>query len=118
MKRPLIITLFIILTALLIVGVLVLAVGSKDIYEKTFSLWYFYSTIGLFLSWLVAMYGLWFMKPWAALLCVLTTMVHHLTLLIVGAWSISQLPLLLVPIIIVGWVFRNQLIKIRKSDDI
>ena len=110
MKRPIILSIFTIATSFFIFGVMWIAIMSKGVYENTFGLWYFYATMLLLSLWQISMYGLYCMRFWGAALCISTVSIHQIVLCVAGAWSLSQLPLLVVPLVLVAWLkFTNRL---------
>ena len=99
---------FAVTSSVIIFGVLVIAITSKAVYESTFGEWYFYSTVSLLVVWIVAMAGLLFKQSWSYIAAITVLLVHQVTLIVAGAWELNQLPLLLIPGLLIYWFWSRR----------
>lgn len=102
------------ITALLVLGVLWVHLLSKDAFLANFNKWYFYSTAVLMSGWVVSMAGLFVNKHWAYFLAIAVLVLHQVTLVISGAWQLNQVPMLVLPVLILWW-FKGSSPLIRRS---
>lgn len=117
MKRPLPVYIFTILTSLVVAGVLALAALSKEVYVELFGLWYWYTTIVLLTAWITSMVGVFYLKSWAVIASVNILLAHQIVLVFAGVWSLSRLPMLVVPVAFFVWLHVTKRLTIRLSKD-
>ena len=117
MKRPLPVYIFTILTSLVVAGILALAALSKEVYMELFGLWYWYTTIVLLTAWLVAMVGVFYLRSWAVIASVNVLLAHQIVLVLAGVWSLSRLPMFVVPVAFFVWLHFTKRLTIRLSKD-
>lgn len=117
MKKPLSVFIFTILTSLIVAGVLAMATLSKNVYLDLFGLWYWYTTIALLTAWIASMVGVFYLRSWAVIASVIVLLIHQIVLVFAGAWSLSRLPMLVVPVVFFVWLHFTKRLTIRLSKD-
>lgn len=112
MKRPLIIPLFCVISALVGSGVLLIAITNKASYDANFEPWYFYTIVSLLVLWLISNIGLFFLRFWSVLLASSVLLIHQIVIAVVGVWGVEHLPLILIPLGLFLWLeYKDHLIR-------